>query len=303
MTFVYSDCLVVRQGRPRSSRRAGSMPEPPRSTHICTRSLHFGRGRFRHLGSTRNGARGGAEGETQASDSCHLALSCVPEPREGTLSVPSASGPVGSFQGPQAVPSDLLHDGQWPLPVPSSPGTWFCSWVDVACWSLSRRASLSCRAASSSCSRAFSSCSWDMASTILCTMGAAPGDPARLEHLPLPKSRPPMSKVVANQRNSRGATPDEERGPSGQGRPSGMGWECKPRAAAACVSQGLQACPRGSHVRGQLLGHTIAWIRTEESNFHPIPLKACALGLMGCPLSTARPQGITAERDTASGNI
>lgn len=139
--------------------------------------------------------------ETQASVSCHLALSHVPEPREGTLSVRHASGPVAWFQGPRAVSSELLHSGQWRLPTPSSPGTWFCGWVEVACWSLSWRASLSCMAASSSCSRAFSSCSWDMASTILCTMGAAPGGPPRLEHLPLPKSRPPMSKVVANQQD------------------------------------------------------------------------------------------------------
>lgn len=74
-------------------------------------------------------------------------------------------------------------------------------------------ASLSRRATSSSCSRALSSCSWDMASTILCTTGAAPGGPGRPEHLPLPKSRPPMSKVAANQQGGRGPTLAQERGP------------------------------------------------------------------------------------------
>lgn len=53
------------------------------------------------------------------------------------------------------------------LPGPAAAWTW------LGC-SLSRTASLS-RRATSSCSWAFSSRSWDMASTILCTTGAAPG--------------------------------------------------------------------------------------------------------------------------------
>lgn len=38
-----------------------------------------------------------------------------------------------------------------------------------------------------------------MASTILCTTGAARGDPDRLAHRPLPKSRPPVGKGAADQ--------------------------------------------------------------------------------------------------------
>lgn len=54
-------------------------------------------------------------------------------------------------------------------------------------------------------------------------MGAAPGGPDRLEHLPLPKSRPPMSKVAADQQGSRGPGLAKETGHVTAGRPMGTG--------------------------------------------------------------------------------
>lgn len=159
--------------------------------------------------------------------------------RGGDPICPLCGWPGGS-QVPWATSSDLFHSGQWPQPVPPSPDTWFCSCVDVACCSLSRTASLSRRATSSSCSWAFSSRSWDMASTILCTTGAAPGDPDRLEHLPLPKGRPPMSKVAADQRGSRGPSLVEEREPVMAGWTTGMGSGCKQRRQRSWARAGQQ---------------------------------------------------------------
>lgn len=65
------------------------------------------------------------EGRPRPLAHYHLALSRIPEPREGTLSVRRASGLVGWCQGPQAVSSALPHGGQWPLPShpPQVPGS------------------------------------------------------------------------------------------------------------------------------------------------------------------------------------
>lgn len=146
-----------------------------------------------------------------------------PRPLVRSASCPSHRWP-GGFRVTGLMSGDPLHGGEQrrPLPVPSSPGTWFCSWAEAACWSLSRRASLSRRDASSSCSRALSSCSRAMASTILCTTGAAPGGPDRLEHLPRPESRPPMSKAVAGQQGGGRGPPWTRRGavPAGPTAPS-----------------------------------------------------------------------------------
>lgn len=102
-------------------------PAPSYSTHVYTCCLSLLESW--PLGTTRNEAEGWPGREAQASDCHHLALLCIPTPGEGAPSVHYASGLVV----PWAMPSDLLLGGQWPLPVPSSPGTWFCSWVDVAC--------------------------------------------------------------------------------------------------------------------------------------------------------------------------
>lgn len=228
-------------------------------------------------------ACGGPGRETQAS--------VCSQARGGDPICPLCRWPGGS-QVPWATSSDLFHSGQWPQPVPPSPDTWFCSCVDVACCSLSRTASLSRRATSSSCSWAFSSRSWDMASTILCTTGVAPGDPDRLEHLPLPKGRPPMSKVAADQQGSRGPSLAEDRGPVMAGWTTGTGSGCKQsrqgswaRAGAAAgvsgclwVSGGAsRACLGGSRFSGKLLVGRTAWARSQESNFHSLlPHSLCS---------------------------
>lgn len=217
----------------------------------------------------------------------------------------------GGSQVPWATSSGLFHSGQWPQPVPPSPDTWFCSCVDVACCSLSRTASLSRRATSSSCSWAFSSHSWDMASTILCTTGAAPGDPDRLEHLPLPKGRPPMSKVAADQRGSRGPSLAEDRGPVMAGWTTGTGSGCKqsrqgswarPGAAAGVrgcggLAGGLQGCLGEAALAGSFW-----WVELpgpgvrKATSTHYFPT-ACVLGLMGNILSMASLQGPAVEKD------
>lgn len=201
-----------------------------------------------------------------------ISCSCALPNKERRPHVSSMQWP-GGFQVPRAMSSDLLHGGQWPLPVPASPGTWFCSWVDAACWSLSWRASLSRRAASSSCSWTFSSRSWDMASTILCTTGAAPGGPDRLVQLPLPKSRPPMSKVRPISRVAEVRSWWRRGGPAG-GRAigDGEGTQAERRrqlgGAAGITARGLGGPAR----KGKPLQRAVSGIGTKESNcqgLHP----------------------------------
>ena len=253
-----------------------NIPAPSRSAHAYTHCLSLVGGRSGPLVTSRNGTRRTRTGGP--------GLRVFPS--QGRRPHLSICGWSGGSQVPWAMSSDLFHSGQWPQPVPPSPDTWFCSCVDVACCSLSRTASLSRRATSSSCSWAFSSRSWDMASTILCTTGAAPGDPDRLEHLPLPKGRPPMSKVAADQRGSRGPSLAEDRGPIMAGWTTGTGSGCKQSrqgswatAGAAAGVRGCRwvsggaasrACLGGSRFSGKLLVGRTAWARSQESNFHSL---------------------------------
>lgn len=231
--------------------------------------------------------------------------------RGGDPICPLCRWPGGS-QVPWATSSDLFHGGQWPQPIPPSPDTWFCSCVDAACCSLSRTASLSRRATSSSCSWAFSSRSWDMASTILCTTGAALGDPDRLEHLPLPKGLPPMSKVAADQRGSRGLSLAEDRGPVMAGWTRGWGVDVSrgDKGAGQGLGQqqelagagGLVGGPPGPALEEATLVGSFWWVELpgpgvrKATSTHYSP-KAYVLGLMGNILSMASLQGPAVEKD------